>query len=94
MIQFPVSLKSDFRPFLFLVWFFFNSCFNLKEFESVPLGHGCRGVLFTGQISGGKIFGDDRDIKILTLTATAFTFDIGKDSLDKLFVEFYNGSEK
>ncbi|MBK9043504.1 MAG: hypothetical protein IPN97_10015 [Saprospiraceae bacterium] len=41
-------------------------------------------------------YGDDRDIKknFDFDSELAFTFDIGKDSLDKLFVEFYNGSEK
>ncbi|MBK8820723.1 MAG: redoxin domain-containing protein [Saprospiraceae bacterium] len=96
MIQFPVSLKIWISVlYLFQVWFVFNSCVQpKKEFESVPLGP-WRGVLLLDRSPVVK-YGDDRDIKknFDFDSELAFTFDIGKDSLDKLFVEFYNGSEK
>jgi thiol-disulfide isomerase/thioredoxin len=84
---FPVLL-------LLLTKGFFSCVQPKKEFESIPSGP-WRGVLLLDRSPVVK-YGDDRDIKknFDFDSELAFTFELGKDSLNRLFAEFHNGSEK
>ncbi|MFZ1703185.1 MAG: TlpA disulfide reductase family protein [Saprospiraceae bacterium] len=83
------------RGILYINFLFLLSCVQPKSvFESIPSGP-WRGVLLLDRMPVVK-YGDDRDIKknFDFDTELPFTFEVGMEGKDSMFVEFHNGIEK